>query len=68
MKDWAEGLPYLIFAVHEAEQESLGFSQAALVFGHTVRGPLKLLSEQLLAKYSAPVTVLDYVSTVREHL
>ncbi len=31
-------------------QESLGFSPAELVFGHTVRGPLKLLSEQLLSK------------------
>ncbi len=67
-KDWAEGLPYLMFAVREAEQESLGFSSADLVFGHTVRGPLKLLSEQLLAKDSLPVTVLDYVSTVRERL
>ncbi len=67
-KDWAEGLPYLMFAVREAEQESLGFSPADLVFGHTVRGPLKLLSEQLLAKDSPPVTILDYVSTVRERL
>lgn len=34
-KDWAEGLPYLMFAAREAEQESLGFSPADLVFGHT---------------------------------
>lgn len=33
-----------------------------------MRGPLKLLSEQLLAKASSPVTVLDYVSTIRERL
>ncbi len=55
-KDWAKGLPYLMFAVREAEQESLGFSPADLVFSHTVRGPLKLLSEQLLAKDSPFLT------------
>ncbi len=44
-KDWAEGLPLLLFAVRGTKQESLGFSPAELVFAHTVRGPLKLLSE-----------------------
>uniref|UniRef100_A0A9J8B112 Gypsy retrotransposon integrase-like protein 1 n=1 Tax=Cyprinus carpio carpio TaxID=630221 RepID=A0A9J8B112_CYPCA len=67
-KDWAESLPFLMFAIREAEQESLGFSPADLVFGHTVRGPLKVLSEQLLAKDAMPVTVLDYVSSFRERL
>lgn len=67
-KDWAESLPFLMFAVREAEQESLGFSPADLVFGHTVRGPLKVLSEQLLAKDAMPISVLDYVSSFRERL
>ncbi len=67
-KDWAESLPFLLFAVREVEQESLGFSPADLVFGHSVRGPLKVLSEQFLAKDSLPVPVLDYVSSCREHL
>ncbi len=67
-KDWAESLPFLLFAVREAEQESLGFSPADLIFGHSVRGPLKVLSEQLLAKDSLPVPVVDYVSSCREHL
>ncbi len=42
-KDWVEGLPLLMFAARESVQESIGFSPAELVFGHTVRGPLKLL-------------------------
>lgn len=39
-KDWDEGVA-LLFAVREVVQESLGFSPAELVFGHTVRGPLE---------------------------
>ena len=39
--DWDEGVPLALFAVREVVQESLGFSPAELVFGHTVRGPLK---------------------------
>lgn len=35
-KDWDEGVPLVLFAVREAVQESLGFSPAELVFGHTV--------------------------------
>lgn len=67
-RDWAEGLPLLMFAIREAEQESLGISPADLVFGHTVRGPLKVLPEQLLAQDDLPVTILDYVSSFREQL
>lgn len=67
-KEWVEGLPLLMFAVREAKQESTGFSPAELVFGHTVRGPLKLLQEQLLSANQSPVSVLDYVSRFREKL
>lgn len=42
-KDWDEGVPLVLFAVREDMKESLGFSPADLVFGHTVRGPLKML-------------------------
>ncbi len=67
-KDWAEGLPFLVFAARDSVQESLGFSPAELVFGHTVRGPLKLLHEQLLAKEMSNIPLLDYVSAFRERL
>ncbi len=67
-KDWADGLPLLMFAIRESVQESLGFSPVELVFGHTVRGPLKLFSEQLLKKSTSPVSILEYVSSFRERL
>ena len=42
-KVWDEGVHLLLFAAREAVQETLGFSPFELVFGRTVRGPLKLL-------------------------
>ena len=47
-KDWDEGIHLLLFAVRESVQESLSFSPFELVFGHSVRGPLKLLKEKFL--------------------
>jgi hypothetical protein len=47
-KDWNEGVHLVLFAAREAVQESLGFSPFELVFGYTVRGPLKLLKEKWL--------------------
>uniref|UniRef100_A0A8C1PH44 Gypsy retrotransposon integrase-like protein 1 n=1 Tax=Cyprinus carpio TaxID=7962 RepID=A0A8C1PH44_CYPCA len=66
-KDWDEGLPFLLFAVRETVQESLGYSPAELVFGHVVRGPLKL-SEQLLTEHPTPVAIPDYVQSLRQRL
>ena len=48
-KDWDEGFHLLLFAGRESVQESLGFSPFELVFGHSVRGPLKLLKEKFLS-------------------
>lgn len=67
-RDWDEGLPMLMFAIRETIQDSLGFCPADLVFGHTVRGPLKLLKEKILEETSPSVSVLEYVSQVREQL
>ncbi|KAI2661959.1 Retrovirus-related Pol polyprotein from transposon 17.6 [Labeo rohita] len=66
--DWAESLPLLMFAIRESVQDSLGFSPAELVFGHIVRGPLKLLSEQLLATKPTTRSVSEYVDTFRKRL
>lgn len=49
-------------------QDSLGFSPAQLVFGHSIRGPLKLLSDQLLANEPTLVPVTEYVDMLRKHL
>ena len=42
-KQWDEGVLFVLFAACDAVQESIGFSSAQLVFGHTPRGPLKSL-------------------------
>ena len=47
--DWDVGLPFLLFAARDSVQESLGFSPNELVFGHTVRGPLKLIKDKWIS-------------------
>ena len=46
-KDWDEGIHLLLFASRASVQDSLGYSPFELIFGHTVRGPLKLLKSSL---------------------
>ena len=67
-KDWDEGIHLLLFAVRESVQDSLGFSPFELVFGHTVRGPLKLLKEKFLSQEDTPLNLLQYVSDFRSRL
>ena len=66
-KDWDEGI-HLLFAVREFFGESLGFSPFELVFGHTVRGPLKLMKEKLMLEDSPDVNLLKYVMDFQEEL
>lgn len=69
--EWDEGVPFVLFAVCEIPQESLRFSPAELVFGHSVRGPLKGLKEQMLGlddSLSSKGNVLDYVVCFRERV
>ena len=61
--EWDQGIHLLLFAAREAVQESLGFSLFELVFGRTVRGPLKLLKEMWLAD-DPPDSLLDQVSSL----
>lgn len=69
-KEWDEGLPFLLLAARESVQESLGFSPAELVFGHTVRGPLRWLREKYLSDDtpSPSKNIREYVSSFRERL
>ena len=67
-KDWDEGIHLLLFAGRESVQEPLGFSPFELVFGHSVRGPLKLLKEKFLSNDEAPLNLLQYVSDFRNRL
>ena len=67
-KDWDESIHLLLFAVRESVQESLGFSPFELVFGHTVRGPLKLLKEKFLSNDDSSLNLLQYVSDFKDRL
>ena len=67
-KHWDEGIHLLLFAVRKSVQESLGFSPFELVFGHSVRGPLKLLKEKFLLNDETPLNLLQYVSDFRNRL
>ena len=67
-KDWDEGIHLLLFAVRESVQESLCFSPFELVFGHSVRGPSKLLKEKFLSNDETPLNLLQYVSDFRNRL
>ena len=67
-KDWDEGINLLLFAVRESVQESLGFSPFELVFGLTVRGPLKLLKEKFLSDDDSSLNLLQYVSDFKNRL
>lgn len=63
-RDWDDGVHMQMFAIREVVQESLRFSPSELVFAHTVRGPLKLLSEKWLCE-GTEQNLLDYVSNFR---
>ena len=65
-KDWDEGIHLLLFAARESVQESLGFGPFELVFGHTVRGPLKLLKEKFLSDDDSSLNLLQYVSDFKK--
>ena len=67
-KDWDEGIHLLLFAVRESVQMSLGFSPFELVFGHIVRGPLKLLKEKILSDDDSSLNLLQYVSDFKNRL
>ena len=66
-RDWDDGIHFLLFAARESVQESLGFSPFELLFGHIVRGPLKLVKEKWLDEHT-DLNLLDYVSSFKEKL
>ncbi|XP_063586255.1 uncharacterized protein LOC134763618 [Penaeus indicus] len=62
--EWDEVIDLLLFSVRESVQESLGFSPFQLIYGHEVRGPLKVLKECWLnEEVVVPVSV--YVENLK---
>ena len=56
------------FATVCCTRVGLGFSSFELVFGYTVRGPLKLVKEKLLSSNNESINLLQYVSDFRTKL
>ena len=67
-KDWVSGIPLLLYAARSSVQESLGFSPFQLIFGHEVRGPLKLFKEKMLSRSNQTQNILEYVQTFKQRL
>jgi len=66
-KDWDQIIPYVMFAAREAKNESLGFSPFELLYGHTPKGPLRLIKDRCLQENSSE-NLLDYVAKIKEKL
>ena len=66
-KDSDEGIPYVLFAARDAVQTSLGFTHFQLVFGHTPKGPLKLIKGTWLENHNNE-NLLGYVARIKEKL
>jgi hypothetical protein len=67
--DWDKGVDLLLFAIREVPNESLGYSPFELVYGHEVRGPMKMFKEKLLSQDAQkPVSLSKFVSSFKTRL
>ncbi|XP_063585832.1 uncharacterized protein LOC134763205 [Penaeus indicus] len=67
---WDENIHFLLFALRECPQESLGYSPFELLYGRQIRGPLKVLKDQWFSDSSTPPnqTVASYIDNLRAKL
>lgn len=69
-KDWDRYVSALLFAYREVPQESTGFAPFELIYGHHVRGPLRILKELWTKSIPDPEvkTAYQYVVDLKERL
>lgn len=65
--EWDDGMDLLLFSVRDSVQESLGYSPIQLIYGHEVRGPLKVLKECWLCEEES-VPAATYVESFKNRL
>ncbi|XP_068207459.1 uncharacterized protein [Palaemon carinicauda] len=65
--DWDEGLPFVLYAIRNNRQESLGYSPAELLYGRKVRGPLEILYD-MWSDQTKEVTLGDYAKNLQGKL
>ncbi|XP_075732859.1 uncharacterized protein LOC142775380 [Rhipicephalus microplus] len=64
---WDACLPAMLFALRSVTHEATGFSPAELVYGRTLKSPLRLLRETWESKSTDP-TVVEYILELLERL
>ena len=66
--EWDQGIDLLMFAVRDADNESLGFSPFKLLYGRDIRGPLQLLKDVWLDENKEYENRSDYMTKFIENL
>ncbi|EEC15882.1 polyprotein of retroviral origin, putative, partial [Ixodes scapularis] len=66
-RDWEACLPATMFALRSVPHETTGFSPAELVYGRSLRSPLRMLREAWEGRGEDP-TVVEYVLGLLERL
>lgn len=68
--DWDDNIGWLLFAIRECPQESLGYSPFEVLYGRQIRGPLKVLKDKWLSVESScpKQTVSQYVTNLKSTL
>lgn len=65
--DWDVAMAFLLFAICDSMNESTGFSPFQVMYGHEVRGPLKMAKEKLLEPKEVS-GILQYVATFKDRM
>lgn len=65
--EWDDAIDLLLFSIRDSVQESLGYSPFQLVYGHQVRGPLKVLKECWLDEENK-IPAATYVESFKNKL
>ena len=66
--EWDQGIDLLMFAVRDADNESLGFSPFKLLYGRDIRGPLQLLKDVWLDENKEYENRSDYMTKFIKNL
>ena len=66
--DWDKELPFVLFAIRDSVQKSLGYSSFKLVYRYELRNPLKIAKEQWEDPGTAPETVSNNVGNLQKRL
>jgi len=69
-KDWDRYIEPLLFGYREVKQDSLGCSPFELLYGRTVRGPLRILRQLMTNQKVEPEvkTTYEYVLDLKDRL